>query len=302
MALSEDKISSIRRSVTEKTDSLQDLQQNVTSAVSDPFGAIITKVFSKINGLTSNIEKKIDSLLEDVAKSTDSKGRVTLEGNQLIITVSKEDEKKAIAIKSNIEGKVKSIQKTLTVLSTTLKSLNSIQTAISTLQTALTIQETLLSVNPTTGPIFTVFKKAIKIVFLKDMIKQYSAVLKTQIQMNTRTLNTLSSKFRGINVSIKIEDEANKGNYIGGLEAEKLLAQDLLNGNTGEEIETVSEDYLSFSGKEYILKVEKYGERQLVGRAYEKLTGLLEEQTAPSYFATPEDLVEELQTILNLKS
>jgi len=301
MPLSDNKIDSIRSNLSNPTSPLDDIQQNVTSAISDPFGKVITKSFTKINSLVANIENKIDKLTKDVAAATDSKGRVTLENNSLVITITKEDERQAQAIKTKVEARVESIRRNIVTLSTLLKSLGAIQTAMSTLQTALTIQETVLSLNPTTGPIFTVFKKAIKIVFLKDMIKQYSATLKTQIQANTRTLNALSDKFKNLQVSIKIQDEANKGTYIGAQDAEKLIVQDLLDTKQNSDIETISEDFTSYSGKTYILKVEKYGEKQLVGRAYEKISGLLEEQTAPSFFTSPGDLILELQTILNLK-
>jgi hypothetical protein len=305
MALSTDRIESIRNFATQQNNPIEDLQQNVTSAVKDPFGAIINRTFFKINALVSNIEKKIDQLSQEIVKSADSRGRVTLEGSTLVITVTREDVEQAQQIKNRIQAKVTSIQKTIGTLETTLKSIQAIQTAITTLQTAINIQEIILSLNPTTGPIFTVFKKAVKIVFLKDIIKEYSNILKQQLKQNLQILDRLSEKFKNITVDIKIADEKNKGNDITTEEAEKMLIQDLLNtANTSKvenDLETVSEEYVSPKEIEYILKVEKYNDSGLIGRAYEKISGLIEEQTSPTFLLTPEELINELKSILNLK-
>ncbi len=301
MSINDTKVENLRNSLTSDAFVVDDIQQNITSGVADPFGKIIVKVFNKINSLVATIENKIDKLIQDAKESTEVVSKVTLENDNLVITATKENEAEAIALKSKIEARVESIRKNIVSLSNIIKSLSSIQTAMSTLQTALTVQETILSLNPTTGPIFTVFKKAIKIVFLKDMIKQYSGTLKNQLKANTNILNSLSEKFKNIQVSIKIQDQANQGSYIGTPEAESLIVQDLLDKNSSTDTEIVTEDYVSFSGKTYILKIEKYKEKQLIGRAYEKITGMLEEQTAPSFFTSPQDLLEELKVILNIQ-
>jgi hypothetical protein len=303
MPLSSEKLDSIKNLVSEKENPIQNIEQNVVSAIKDPFGSAVVKVFNKVNNMTSTLEKKIDQLAQDVVKSTDGKGRVALEGNTIVVTITKENADQASELKQRIESKVANIQSTIVTLQGTLQTVQALQTAITTLQTTLSIQESILSLNPTTGPIFQVFKKAIKIVFLKDMIKEYSLVIKRQVQLNLQTLNSITSKFRDLQVSIKIQDESNLGSYIDQSEAESLLAQDLLgySSNLEEPVENVTEEYISNSGVQYILKVEKYGEKKIIAKAFEKVTGLLEEQTAPSFFSTPEDLLEELKTILNLR-
>lgn len=304
MPLSPERINSIRNTVSQRENPIDNLQQNVTSAVKDPFGQVITKTFFKVNSLVSNIEKKLDQLLQEVAKSTDSKGRVAIEGSTIVITITKEDVDQALEIKRRVETKVNSVRSTISTLEVTLKTLQSVQTAMTTLQTALNIQELILSVNPTTGPIFTVLKKSIKLIFLKDIITEYTKFIKGELRSNLNKLSSLSEKFKNINVDIKISDEKNKGNEISKEEAERMLIQDLLNSssdNPENTVDKVTDVYESPRGKRYILVVEKEGENSLIGRAYEEQSGLLEEQTAPSFMLTPQDLLDELKFILNTK-
>jgi hypothetical protein len=105
----------------------------------------------------------------------------------------------------------------------------------------------------------------------------------------------LIERFRSLQVSIKIQDEANKGNYIDPNIAEELLADDLLGNGVNQE----SEDFVDQNFNNYILKVEKYDSKQLIARAYDPVTGLIKAQTAPSYFSTPEQLIEEIKAIIN---
>ena len=274
-----------------------DLPQNVTTSLSDPFGSIITNTFTKVGNLINNIDKKIDLLIKDVAESTDSKGRVTVQGSSIVITINREDSQQAEELKKRVDNKVSSIQKTITTLEAVLKTAKTIKTSIQILQQALDLQEVLLNTNPATAVIFTVLKQGVKLIFLKDMIKQYSRILDNQIASNTAILEKLSDKFKNINVSIKISDEKNKGNYVTPDTAENLLSQDKLN-EYGNDIQNITDEYTSPKNKTYILKVEKYADKKLIGRAYEKDSGMVEEQTAPSFFATPDQLLEELKSIL----
>jgi len=274
-----------------------DLPQNVTTSLSDPFGSIITNTFTKVGNLINNIDKKINLLIKDVAESTDSKGRVTVQGSSIVITISREDSQQAEELKKRVDNKVSSIQKTITTLETVLKTAKTIKTSIQILQQALDLQEVLLNTNPATAVIFTVLKQGVKLIFLKDMIKEYSKILDNQIASNTVILEKLSDKFKNINVSIKISDEKNKGNYVTPDTAENLLSQDKLN-EYGDDIQNITDEYTSPKNKTYILKVEKYADKKLIGRAYEKDSGMIEEQTAPSFFATPDQLLEELKSIL----
>jgi len=300
MPLNVGQIQSIQNTSVNPEDVSKNIVQNVTSAVKDPFGAIITKTMSKVNGLTTAVESKIDQLAKDIVKSVDSTGKVTLEGSSIVITISPEDVAQAQEIQSRINGKIVNIQKMLTTLTSILNTLKTVQQAITTLQAALTIQETVLSLNPATGPMFTVFKKAIKIVFLKDMIGEYSKILANQLKANLSVLDRLSTRFKDLRVTVKISDESNKGNFIDATTASNLIIQELLDQGS-KDIKNVTTDYTSAENDKYLLKVEKYGDKQLIGRAYDKVSGFIKEQTSPSFFSTPEELIEELKSILNLQ-
>ena len=302
MALSTERLDSVRNTANQSSNPIEDLQQNVSSAIQDPFGAVITKVVTKIGQATITAEKLIDDLSKKIVESADSTGKVTLQGNTIVISITRENEAQAEQIKNSISAKIKSIQTLLTTLEVTLKTLQAVQTGIDIVRTALTIQETALSTNPASGPIFIVLKQGIKIIFLKEIVKEYSSILKRQVKANTKKIGSLSNKFRNLQISIVVQDEKNKGKSISDAEAESVLAQDLLNTGSTQDVSSVTEDFLTPKKVEYLLKVEKYQEKQLIGVAYEKESGLIKQQTSPSFFATPEELIAELKSILNLNS
>ena len=193
MAIQPDKIKGILDSAKSKNidpnsfkSSLGDIA--TPSAITDPVGGLINKGLTKINNLTGAVEKKIDKLLEDTIKSTDAKGRVKLVGNQIIITVSPEDKDKADAIKSRIQNNIESINKNLNSLQNLLKSLETINQTVTILNRILDIQELALKSNPVSAATFTVIKKAVKIIFTKDMMKEYSKLLKSQLKQNQTKL------------------------------------------------------------------------------------------------------------------
>jgi hypothetical protein len=75
-----------------------------------------------------------------------------------------------------------------------------------------------------------------------------------------------------------------------------MLADELF----GEpEVTQESESFTDQNFNKYILKVEKYDSKQLIARAFDKESGMIKAQTAPSYFSTSKDLLEEIKTILN---
>ena len=76
------------------------------------------------------------------------------------------------------------------------------------------------------------------------------------------------------------------------------LADDLL----GQDINSYTQEFTADDNGQYILQVEKYGDKELIAKAYDKFSGLVASQTAPSYITNPEDLLNELKTILNLGS
>ena len=277
-------------------DSVNNTINAISGAVSDPFGSAIQLTLNKINSLTVNIEKKIDQLVKEVVEKTDNKGRISLQGNNLVITIRREDLAKAQELQKRVQDKITSINKTITILNTVVNSLIAIQTAITVYKSLLDIQEITLTANPVTGPIFQVVKQGVKLIFLKEIVNQYVKILGRQLLQNRQVLNRLIQKFRSIQVSVKIQDEADKGNYVSTDIAEQLLADDQL----GDGISSDSQDFTDNNFNQYILKVEKYDSKQLIARAIEKKSGMIKAQTAPSYFATPEELMEELKTILNI--
>lgn len=288
MAIDLDKVTS--------PDSVNDAINAISGAVSDPFGSAIQLTLNKVNSLTVNIEKKIDQLVKEVIEKTDSKGRVSLQGSNLVITIRREDLAKAQELQKRVQDKIKSINNTITILNTVVNSLIAIQTAITVYKALLDAQELSLTLNPVTGPIFQVVKQGVKIIFLKEIVNQYVKILGRQLLQNKQILSRLIQKFRTIQVSIKIQDEADKGNYVNTDIAEQLLADDML----GDGITSDSQDFTDNKFNEYILKVEKYDGKQLIARAIEKKSGMIKAQTAPSYFATPDELMEEIKTILNI--
>jgi len=277
-------------------DSVNNTINAISGAVSDPFGSAIQLTLNKVNSLTVNIEKKIDQLVKEVVEKTDSKGRISLQGNNLVITIRREDLAKAQELQKRVQDKITSINKTITILNTVVNSLIAIQTAITVYKSLLDIQEITLTANPVTGPIFQVVKQGVKLIFLKEIVNQYVKILGRQLLQNRQVLNRLIQKFRSIQVSVKIQDEADKGNYVSTDIAEQLLADDQL----GDGISSDSQDFTDNKFNQYTLKVEKYDSKQLIARAIEKQSGMIKAQTAPSYFATPEELMEELKTILNI--
>lgn len=277
-------------------DSVNDTVNSISGAVSDPFGSAIQATLNKVNSLTVNIEKKIDQLVKEVVEKTDSKGRISLQGNSLVITIRREDLSKAQELQKRVQDKIDSINKTITILNTVVNSLIAIQTAITVYKSLLDVQEITLTANPVTGPIFQVVKQGVKIIFLKEIVNQYVKILGRQLLQNKQILSRLIQKFKSIQVSIKIQDEADKGNYINTDLAEQLLIDDML----GDNVSSDSQDFTDNNFNQYILKVEKYDSKQLIARAIEKESGMVKAQTAPSYFSTPEELMEEIKTILNI--
>jgi hypothetical protein len=290
------KIDAAKQKAQEAQDKVTGIVDDVSGAVQDPFGFVVKKTLNKINALILNVEKKVDQLIKETVKKVDSKGRVNLEGSNLVITVTRGDLQKALEIKAAVETKITSIQNTLNILRTTISSLSTVKDAIQTFKTILDVQEIILSANPVSGPIFLVLKKGIKLIFLKEMLNEYLKVIGTELAQNKEVVTRLIERFRNLQVSIKIQDEANKGVFIDDNKAEELLADELF-GVPGEK--TDSEDYTDQNLNEYILKVEKYDSKQIIARAYDKISGMIKAQTAPSYFSTSEQLLDEIKTILN---
>ena len=289
-------------SVNLSSDMVTNLANTASTAISDPFSAAIKNVLGKINTIIPAIEKKIDKLETDIVKKSDAKGRVTLQGNNIVVTVTRAEYAQAQTIVNNIKAQIDSIRQTIVTLQSIIAALKAISTAINVFLAVLAVQELVLTANPISKATYEVFKKAIKIVFLKEIISAYTDLIQSQVTQAQAVMNNLINKFTHLHVSVTISDEADKGNFIGADQAQSIIASDLLNMGGNEYIKNVTSDYTSNNGGQYILKVEKYGTKENIARAYDKFSGLVAAETAPSFLSTPDQLMEELKTILNIGS
>ena len=302
MPLSSNNVSSISNTLSgasSKVSAANDLAQNVSTAVNDPFSFAIQRIIKSVNSLGTNIEKKIIQLEQNIIQKTDNKGRVSLQGNTIVITVNPHESAQAMQLYTDTNNKIQSIRKTIVAFNTAVNALNAISTAVNAFQVYLTIQEAVLTFNPATGPIYKVFKTAIKLVDLKSNTQKYSVLLSTLAQSNKQILSNLSDRFLNLNVSITVSNAADSGSFIGHSAAQTIISTDILNQGSSTDVQNDNSNFTSANNIEYVLKIEKYGTKQLIGRAYDKFSGLVAEETAPSYFATPDDLKTELITILN---
>lgn len=274
------------------------LALGVSGLIADPFATAIQKLMTKINELVPKIETKIDKLEQDLVKKVDNKGRVTLQGNTIVITVTRPEYEQALALEKKIRDTIKSIQQTILLLRNLIATISTIVTAIQVFKAVLQIQELIITANPATKIIYEVLKKAIKIIFFKEMLNAYLKILNDLLGLNKQLLDRLTTRFNNIRVDIKISDESDRGVFMNEDQALSSLADDLL----GQDITSYTEEFTSNDNGQYILQVEKFGDKELIAKAYDKFSGFTAAQTAPSYITSPEDLIIELKTILNLGS
>lgn len=300
--LTQDTVNSLKNTLsntnTTETSVVTNISDTVSSTLQNPIGASLKKVLSRINTVTTNVETKITKLVDNIAKSSDNKAKIELIGSNIVITVKPEDVNVLSLQQQRIQSNIDSVTTTLHLLQSSVNTLNTINETIKILRKVLDIQEVLISTNPITKAAFEVFKKGIKIVFLKDMLTQYSKIVDTQLSTSQSTLSSLINRFDNLRVQIKVADENNNGNNISDSEAQSMISQELLSAGN----DSVTEDFFSENGKTYLLKVEKFDTRKLVGRAYEKITNQLVQQTAPSIVSTSVQLIDELKSILNKTS
>lgn len=292
MSINSSNISSLSNLINKK-DTAENIASDLSSAVNSPITGIINKTLFKINDLTNNIENKIVKLQEDAVNNFDNKGTIKLINNVIVITVKPEDVGVANLKQQKIQNNIDSINKTLILLQNSLSTLNTISSSIRTISTALDVQEKILNLNPVSKATFTVFKKAIKIIFLKEILKEQSKVIDNQLKSNKNKLDELLKKFSSLKVQIKISDEKNQGKSISEDKASELIINDFMNNS-----EIKSTEYSSSNGLIFIFKIEKYDKKQLIGKAYEKNSNMIKAQTAPSFISTPEDLYKELENII----
>lgn len=296
MSLNQNNINSIKNTLTSTSDIVTNISDTVTSAVQDPIGTAIRRVLFKVNSLTVNITDKIDSLSNNFTLLSNNSAKVTLEGDTIVLTTNPTNLQQATQLQSNIQKEIESITRIINILSTTLNTLAAISATAEILLKIISVQEAALKANPATGPMFMVFKKAIKIVFLKEILKENLKVVRSQLAQNNVVLNRLKNKFNNLKVNIKVDDN---NNTVGTNAAQNLVVNDLLGGDDIKKINNTYEEFTNNLNNTYILKVEKYGEKMLIGKAYDKFSGLLYQQTAPSFVSTSQELMEELKQILN---
>lgn len=271
------------------------LDNPMSGLIKDPISGILNKTLKKINNLTSNVESKINKLAEDIVKSVDNKGRVELQGNVIVVTVKPGDVEKVTKEKEKLDAKIRDINTNLNSLKKVLSTLKTIGSTVNIVKKALDIQEIALNSNPVSKATYTVFKKAVKLIFLKDMLKEYSSILQTELKNNQDKLNNIIEKFRNLRISIKIQDS---NNTIDESKAEAEILSELLSENKSEFTDNFSQEYETQSGRTIIIRVEKYGTRELIAKAVDKFSGLLIAQTAPSFTSSSDDLVNELKNII----
>ena len=273
------------------------IMNNGTSAVGDPINAILSKTLNKIATVSVSANKKIDDFITQLTNYQSKNGQVSVVGNQIIITVTSKDAAKGQAEEQIIQNQINSIRNILNTLNSTINALSAISQTISVIMSILDVQEALIGINPIAKVAFTVFKTAIKVVFLKDMLGTYSNLIQNQITESSQELNLLTQKFMGLQVSLNIKDNTGQGIATTPSEALSNITQDLLGGspNTSNQ----SNIFTANNSHVYILKVEKIGTSQLIGKAIDQQTGELAAQTSPSYISTSDELIQELKTIIN---
>ncbi len=269
---------------------------SVTSVLKDPIGGTIVKTISSINSLSAVIDKKISNLIEDITKSDNNNGRIKLSGSELIVTVKPAEQGLAEQTSKKLQSDISSINSSISKLNTLTSTLGVLNSTVSTLKKAMDIQELLLSVNPISKATMIVFKQALKILFFKDALGEYSNILNNAFTQNKLIINSLSNKFHNLQVKVTISDESQKGNVIDQEQAAVMISEQNLNNET-----SYSEEYTTISGESYILKIEKYGDKQLIARAYDYFSDQIKQQTAPSFIYTSDQLIDEIKHILELQ-
>lgn len=268
----------------------------------DIIQSVLTAVLFKINSLVHVIETKIDDLVNNTISFSTGNAKVSFEGNIITITVSPNDAAQGELIKQKIQSQLSSISATLSVLSSTVTILNTISQTISIINDALDVLEIALTINPVSAASYKVFKTAIKIVFTRQMMKQYSTMLKDFISQNEMILNNLLQRFNNLYINLNISQN---NNLITPEQAQQNIVQNNLNQVSLSSFSVINgvnnlEKYSTIYGK-YRIVVEKYNNgKELIARAYDVYSGMILEETAPSYTETPDELINELKSILNI--
>jgi len=259
------------------------------TAIQDPVKTVLTKTLSSIATTSNLADKKISDLQTSLNSYLNKNSLVQVVGNKIVVTVTNQNKAQGQAEQSAIQSQVNSINSTLGVLQKTIGTLSTITSTISVLLTALTVMESLIAVNPAAATAYTVFKQAIKVVFLKDMLTSYLSIITQQLSQSSSQLSQMTAKFNDMQVTLNIQDNANVGNNITPTQA--IVNVTPAPGN--------AQSYAPGDGKTYTLTVTKQADGQLVGKAVDSVSGQLVAQTAPSFISSSDDLINELKAIIN---
>ena len=259
------------------------------TAIQDPVKTVLSRTLSGIATTSNLADKKISDLQTSLNSYLNKNSSVQVVGNKIVVTVTNQNKAQGQAEQSSIQSQVSSINSTLGVLQKTIGTLSTITSTITVLLTALTVMESLIAVNPAAATAYTVFKQAIKVVFLKDMLTSYLSIITQQLSQSNSQLSQMASKFNDLQVTLNIQDNANMGNNITPTQAISNVTPSA--GN--------AQSYASSDGKTYTLTVTKQSDGQLIGKAVDSVTGQLAAQTSPSFISSSDDLINELKAIIN---
>lgn len=259
------------------------------TAIQDPVKTVLTRTLSSIATTSNLADKKISDLQTSLNSYLNKNSTVQVVGNKIVVSVTNQNKAQGQAEQSSIQSQVNSINSTLGVLQKTIGTLSTITSTITVLLTALTVMETLIAVNPAAAAAYTVFKQAIKVVFLKDMLSSYLSIITQQLSQSNSQLSQMTSKFNDLQVTLNIQDNANVGNNITPVQAISNVTP--APGN--------AQSYVPENGKTYTLTVNKQADGQLIGRAVDSVSGQLAAQTSPSFISSSDDLINELKAIIN---
>lgn len=273
----------------------------ITAATSDPIGVVLSATMTQVNKLSAVISNKIPILEADLLKMIGNTGKVQLVGTVLIITLSSSDKAKIASQEAAITNDINSLKSTINLLSTTVKSLNIISSTVNTLQTAMDVQQVALSASsPVTAATMQVIKKAMKIFNYQDVLKEYENILSRQLAQSEQVIADFVNRFSNLTVQFQVGTDANNGIVTTPTQAQQNIANQNLSQGSGTGPLAVSPQDYTVGVKTYILTVVAFGTNgELIGRATDSYSGQVVAETSPSFISTPQQLIDELKTILN---
>jgi len=265
--------------------------------IPNPFLDGIKKILDKNNKIFQALDDKFAAL----TSTKDIKTEVL--DNKIIFYV------RTAADKQRIEKIIESIKNSLNQLDINIQSIQKLLNAINVLKQTLEIQEIVLKLNPLT----VIIEQFVTLLFSKDIIATDFNILSKSLNDILPKFENYIEKFRNLNVELLTESEpTNTLNSLNPLNLasnlDNQILENLANPSVGlfalvgqNVIPTlpIVENFL-YEGNTYKLEISKYGQKQLIGKAYLLPYNNLAAETAPSYFKTPTALLAELKTIITV--